>query len=288
MLAFRKTITLVGFGLLLAGCGDSDEGASKDALAQTNDDDASDDAADDVRDDEVDDDAGDDDADDDTGRGGADQSDDDDPDPGVGGSEAGGSEAGGSEAGASGGTGGQSTGGAGGQSMGEGGASGGTKLDPEWIACADNNECVLTQAVCGEACCGYQSAADAVAVNLGSLSEAHAMICDGEEDICALVDCADTGPRYVLPLCRAGSCAAVDIREDSLTECAAAGDCMLRYGTGACEGCGDESTIVAVPHDFVSNTWGDEPAVCLACEPPPIPDGYSAGCQAGHCVVFMR
>ena len=87
-----------------------------------------------------------------------------------------------------------------------------------------------------------------------------------------------------------GRCNAVELTTHELSACEFDGDCRLRIGTSCCEGCSDESQIVAL-NRYESNLLDsmrcdDEPGVgCPDCLPQ-IPPQYQAVCSDRHCTVL--
>ncbi len=108
---------------------------------------------------------------------------------------------------------------------------------------------------------------------------------------CAAVDCQDCDDPVLSELsnlaaiCRDGACAAIDVRQDLVSECRVDADCHLRWGTACCQcGSGDPQTLVAVVADF--DSWVCKADGCLdKCAPPEIPANAHAACVAGHCTV---
>jgi hypothetical protein len=80
----------------------------------------------------------------------------------------------------------------------------------------------------------------------------------------------------------------VDVRESDLTKCTPDSQCVLRSGTGCCEGCGSGGWI-AVRNDGSFGDWAcnGQEVPCDACIALP-PAFMTARCGAsGHCETVM-
>lgn len=182
-----------------------------------------------------------------------------------------GSGAGGSGAVGGGGNGGGGTGGVGG--------IGG----PNRAACNTNDECRLLPTNC----CGYCGEAKIegfIAVNEKYLSEVYGELC---ADPVACPDCVEYPKPNLVALCEQGQCQPRDLRQMDFSSCNTKDDCVMRWGSDCCEGCGGHPLEII---GLNKNTnWESEicggPSPCDACVPQPFPPDAILDCLAGHCIV---
>jgi hypothetical protein len=162
---------------------------------------------------------------------------------------------------------------------------------PNYDACEVASDCVLAPNGCCGVCDGLNvSGHDFRAFNKAHLQEASA--CPNADVACGPCPVPEGGgvARYFVANCVNKECVVEDIRKSDVTACNSANDCVLRSGTGCCEGCGG-------PNDFVSvrNDGSLEELVCgpvqLPCDPCVAvpPSGARAHCNDdGHCgIVYL-
>ncbi len=150
-----------------------------------------------------------------------------------------------------------------------------------WGECKVDSDCALTSAGCCEACEPVQDH-DLLAFNPSRLS-----VSESPNPACANVGaCAPCPPvadsvatrRYFRPVCSAGQCSALDVRQSPFTECKQATDCVLRDGVKCCEECDGGFVSVNASANFCPNG----PEACPKCASIP-PTGHVAVCQMGRC-----
>jgi len=197
---------------------------------------------------------------------------------GASGGEAGASATGGGSGTGGGGVGGASGAGAtaGAGAVGEAGSSG--------QPCGGSGQC----RVLPTNCCGYCGPMD-VSGFMGISAEDYIHYQTSTCGNVACPACVTTQDSNFAGVCRAGSCEAVDVREDELSACTIDADCRLRWGTGCCEGCGagDASELVAfnASVNFTQVLCGSMLPPC--CGPSGYPSNASAVCDNGHCAVAI-
>jgi len=161
---------------------------------------------------------------------------------------------------------------------GSGGASGGTGAGgnsgavateagtDDWTACS-GRDCVLVPVKCC-ASCMPSSVVEYSAVNNRYEDAFRSQTCQGTV---ACGPCAAPPPDVLsaqanfVALCESGRCQAVDLRSSRFSECKAATDCELQYGTGCCDGCGNNDLIAINP---AANLHHE---ICGDIEPPCVP-----------------
>jgi hypothetical protein len=192
---------------------------------------------------------------------------------GSGGSSTGGSATGGSA------TGGTSAGGSGGSSSGGTGAVG-------FTACPGPGTCTLFATNCCGGYCdpnaplsGYQ------AVNTAKVGALEKQLCTGDI-MCP--GCVSVENPNNIAVCRAGSCAGVDIRKDQLSACTGDDECRVRWGSNCCEDCGGGNTETLVAYNknksLEAEVCDPSSGACPPCAPPPYPSYILPYCgQDGHC-----
>jgi hypothetical protein len=155
-----------------------------------------------------------------------------------------------------------------------GGAGGASYSD-----CTRSSECVVVPASCCGSC-GAAARGDAIGLNRDRVAAYSSSVCGG--DGCpACYQAPD--PTLVAP-CRAGTCAVVDLREHSSTECTADAECHVRTSS-CCECGGDMNALVAVSD---ASAYGalvcDPDQACGECAPI-YPPEVTARCADGVCTV---
>lgn len=180
-----------------------------------------------------------------------------------------------------GGAGGGGSGGAGGSSGGAGGSGASSNL----AQCSAPGTCTLFATnCCGGYCDANAPLAGFQAVNVAKLGELEAQTCTGDIACpgCVSVD----NPNY-LAACRAGQCAAVDLRQDALSACAKDDDCRLRWGSGCCEDCGgnaNELVVYSTSANLEAEVCNPGGGACPPCAPPPYPPYILPLCgEDKHC-----
>ncbi len=161
--------------------------------------------------------------------------------------------------------------------------------EPDFDACTGFEDCVLTSLVCCGPCDPVDPAA-LVAVNIDRTTEFNELIG------CGFVACEQCPPlapneqvmKYLYGACVEGQCTVRDLREQTVTECTAGEDCVLRCGAGCCEGCAAAGGVVAVAAEaeLTGALCGGVPGTCDACDCE-IPPEYAAECVEGHCVAVI-
>ncbi|HEX2877844.1 MAG TPA: BPTI/Kunitz-type proteinase inhibitor domain-containing protein [Polyangiaceae bacterium] len=162
---------------------------------------------------------------------------------------------------------------------------------PNYDACEVASDCVLAANGCCGVCDGPNvTAHDFRAYNLKYALEASA--CPSGDVACGACPNpeGDGAYKYFVPNCVNNECVVEDIRKSDVTACNSADDCVLRSGTGCCEGCGG-------PNDFVSvrNDGSLQELVCGAVQPPcdpcvamPPSDARPHCNDDGHCgIVYL-
>ena len=147
--------------------------------------------------------------------------------------------------------------------------------------CAVDSDCTFVNLDC----CGCEPIDEHRIVALNQMYKAKysAQLCAnvGQCAPCQALDETKTTGKYFKPVCVEGACSVVDIRTTKLTACSEVkNDCVLRNGTGCCQGCGQTGWVaVNQSADFC----GDGPVPCPACASMP-PGGLVASCgEDGAC-----
>lgn len=155
---------------------------------------------------------------------------------------------------------------------------------PSSDTCERASECVLGSPGCCSACDGPSiTGHDFIAYN--PKHRAEVVTCG---DVACGACPEPEGERtykYFIPNCVAGRCVVQDIRQTPFTECAADTDCMLRHGSGCCQGCGGGSDdVISVRNDgSFEKLVCEAPTPCLACVPAEIEK--RPVCSDGRCGV---
>jgi len=166
--------------------------------------------------------------------------------------------------GAQAGSGGASAGGAGANA----GSAGDISMSPDLQVCASNADCVVVPQGCCN--CGRVDLGAYTAIN-SKYADAYAARCGNTGCGCplSLPSGPDYPELYFVPTCRAGRCAVVDLGSTDITSCKTAADCVLRSGTGCCQGCGESAVAI--------NSNGEGELKQLVCGTEPV--------ACGHCVA---
>jgi hypothetical protein len=185
-------------------------------------------------------------------------------------------------AGASAGSGGAAAGGAAG-SAGTGG-EGGTS----WTSCSPTTACVLEAVSCCGPGCEPVPLAAFTAINQASVAayqKAHPA-CPCVALMCQTVAPEQRNVPSYMATCVEGQCKAIDIRTSALTVCTSSADCYLREGTSCCGDCNPDDLVAFSRTAAVQNALCPTgPTACPAIACAPLPDGVSAACEGGHCIV---
>lgn len=151
-----------------------------------------------------------------------------------------------------------------------------------WGACEVDSQCTLTGTTCCEACEPIRDE-NLLAINASHLAELMASRPCATVGACApcpSVSELEATRKYFRPVCVAGQCSVVDVRQSPITECTDSGDCALRDGVNCCLGCdGSRFVAVSVNANFCPN--GPEP--CSKCASLPPPSYLGVQCQKRHC-----
>lgn len=105
--------------------------------------------------------------------------------------------------------------------------------------CARSGECALAPRTCCGVC-GQPAIGDMVGLRWDRTEAYRSSVCGGGGPV-PCPACAAMENPHLTATCRAGTCAAIDVRTDETSACTNDADCMLRYGTGCCEPCGEAS-----------------------------------------------
>lgn len=156
-------------------------------------------------------------------------------------------------------------------------------------SCTHPGECALAVPGCCGYTCGELTASSLVAVRRGTQAELKASTCDDQGGMTTCPGCVSGQPPASLQaMCRAGTCAVVDVASDALSACSADGDCALRPATCCACGLVDAANLVALATGSVSD-YGS--AICDPAQPCgkcawEIPTSARARCGATkHCEV---
>jgi hypothetical protein len=154
----------------------------------------------------------------------------------------------------------------------------------DWGACEADSDCTLT----GTGCCGDCDPivdTDLLALNASHLPEhlltrpcANTGVCLP----CPVPSVLTATRKYFRPVCVAGQCSALDVRQSAYTQCSDSGDCSLRDGVNCCLGC-DGSRFVAVNAN--ANFCPNGPEPCGKCASTPPPNGLGVTCRERHCAL---
>ena len=185
-------------------------------------------------------------------------------------------------------SGGTSSGGtsSGGTSAGGGGGSGGVGNASGLTACNAPGTCALfANNCCGGYCDPNAPLSGFQAVNAAKVNDLEAQICTSD---IACPGCVSMDNPAYLALCRAGQCAAIDLRKDALSACKSHDDCRLRWGSNCCESCGGgvEQQLIAYNKNANLEAEVCQPngGACPPCVPPPYPSYLLPICGAdAHC-----
>jgi hypothetical protein len=169
-------------------------------------------------------------------------------------------------------------------------ADGGGRVEagPRPETCAGPGICTIAARTCCGVC-GAPTLSDVVALRWDRTEEYRNGVCGGAGPV-PCPACASMENPHLTAVCRASTCAAIDVRLDDVSACASDADCMLRYGTGCCERCGSgsETQLTAFRRDalrVVVRCLPNEGACpeCVATYPP----NARAACNARtkHCEV---
>lgn len=192
---------------------------------------------------------------------------------------------------AQGGSAGQASAGESGQGFGgslpEGGTAGqsGSGGEPaDYTSCSVDGQCVVVP----ETCCGVCGAAtptDMRAVNYQYREQEQAFRCSQGM---ACPDCEATEFASLTAVCDEGTCRAVDLTQDPMTECTLDEDCHLH--TAECCECGGELEWLVSVSDVgaYSELVCEDGAICPACVPDYDSTGMVARCSQGRCVTAYR
>ncbi|HKO49504.1 MAG TPA: BPTI/Kunitz domain-containing protein, partial [Polyangiaceae bacterium] len=152
--------------------------------------------------------------------------------------------------------------------------------DPH-TTCNEPTDCELrSPSCCGD--CEPIAARSLIAVNHSAPSPICTVLCGA----CPPVAPNQSTSRYFIPGCVEHRCTVIDIRETTLTECAADDDCGLRNTAACCEGCGNSGDPIAYNRklDPITAFCGGKPVPCPACVGG-IPEGFISHCRAKRCLV---
>lgn len=145
-------------------------------------------------------------------------------------------------------------------------------------ACDGPAQCLLAITdCCGK--CGEPAITDFDAIHRDHASARRAAVCKEPSPACP--DCITLPNPNLVAFCRDERCVGVDLRADSIAECAKDDDCTLRAGSDCCESCGvpEPSRLIAL----AKTKAGELPAqVCdpLAGACPPCVPSYPATVKA--------
>lgn len=175
----------------------------------------------------------------------------------------------------------------GGKDSGSGGNDSGTVPDAPGAnldACGPSDTCTALPKGCCTPC-GAVDASMFYAVNAKKVSDA-TKSCAGV----ACPNCLGFDHANIAARCVAGRCQVFDVRKDpAISGCADISDCTLRFGSGCCESC-SQDTVIAVSvkgqttlTSQVCPADGTRPP-CPGCAPRPDPN-TKAACVQGTCTV---
>ena len=161
-------------------------------------------------------------------------------------------------------------------------------IGPDWAACTVPSDCVIAaNSCCGV--CGMPTLDDVDAANKNFLEEHYDAVCDIPDPICP--GCATMPNPELIATCREGSCLAMDIGEEDLTNCTSSDDCVIR--TPECCECGADMTptsLVAIRGDgrsVLEDLVCDPVVACPECAPI-YPDNVEAICDDdNHCAAWI-
>lgn len=160
-------------------------------------------------------------------------------------------------------------------------------------ACDAMTQCVLAE----PGCCGGcgQLTLDGVTPIAAAQAQAYfdATCPDPENTPCP--GCASFSNGNLYAYCEAGQCQEGDVSKDELGACSVPSDCVLRWGSGCCEGCGGTfepglgGDLIAIsasklPELAAKVCVGD--VGCPECAPQYPPNTF-ADCLDGRCVIVQ-
>lgn len=150
----------------------------------------------------------------------------------------------------------------------------------EWGACMGDSDCVLVSPSCCAAC---EPVTDSgwLALNGEHFGDQMAPCATvGACAPCPQVTEQEATGKYFRPVCVAGHCSALDVRQSAYTECSTDSDCTLRDGVKCCAEC--DGGFVAVNAN--ANFCPDGPERCAHCASIP-PSNLQATCTQNRCVL---
>ncbi|MET0793877.1 MAG: BPTI/Kunitz domain-containing protein [Polyangiaceae bacterium] len=150
-----------------------------------------------------------------------------------------------------------------------------------WGACRVDSDCAFTSTSCCAACDPI------VDWDLLALSDSHWADYSATQPCASVGACApclalselDATGKYFRPVCVAGQCSALDVRQSAYTECTTDNECTLRDGVKCCPECDGGFVAVASQSNFCPNGPQSCPK-CAAIAPPPY---LQAVCNGQHC-----
>ncbi|HEY1535290.1 MAG TPA: BPTI/Kunitz domain-containing protein [Polyangiaceae bacterium] len=158
----------------------------------------------------------------------------------------------------------------------------------DWGACTHDSDCVTESVGCCTACEPVDDR-QLLVFNSAHLDDADKARLQQCASVGACAPCPQASEyeateKYFKPVCAAGQCSVIDIRQSALTTCQTNADCALRDGADCCPGY-DGMGFVAVNKS--ADLCGGHPDSCPppGPAPDPIPDGVTATCQLGHCAL---
>jgi len=170
-------------------------------------------------------------------------------------------------------------------------AGGDVDAGPSPVACTRPGECSLVARTCCGVC-GQPAVGDMFGLRWDRTEQYRSVVCGGPGPV-PCPACATMENPHLTATCRASACLAIDVRTDTVSACTTDADCMLRYGTGCCELCGEglTSQLTALRKDALQAV-----VRCLpnegACPPcmPTYPATARAACnpQTRRCEVTLR
>jgi hypothetical protein len=171
-----------------------------------------------------------------------------------------------------------------------GAGCGGTTVVPpgtvDWKACTGPGQCELALKGCC-APCGAPAVTDMDGVHREHVDDHRQAVCP-EPMPCP--KCATGFEPNLAAFCENKACAALDVREHSISNCEGDADCQLRYA-GCCEACGGAPEALIALNKTELQTYAQQVCApdqdCPACAPI-YPEGYAAVCNAKkHCEVKL-
>ncbi len=149
-----------------------------------------------------------------------------------------------------------------------------------WGACKVDSDCRLVSPGCCAAC-EPVTEQGLLAINSEHLTDQMLPCASvGACAPCPQVTEQEATGKYFRPVCSAGQCSALDVRQSVYTECSTGADCTLRDGVKCCAEC--DGGFVAV--NATANFCPDGAEACSHCASIP-PSNLQAACAQNRCVL---